>query len=127
MSKIFTVTTQKKTLSDVLISEAHPDTSKANKPFAAGAIYLLGEVLAIKDGKCCKFVPGANDATGVPRAVARQDVDALEGDAHGMVCMRNTALLSSGLVWPAAITAPQQVAAVWALEDVYGLVIKAAE
>jgi hypothetical protein len=127
MSKLFTVATQKKTLSDVLISEAHPDTSKANKPFAAGAIYLLGEVLAITDGKCCKFVPGANDATGVPRAVARQDVDASAGDTQGMVCMRNTALRAPGIVWPAGITAPQQTAAVWALEDVYGLVIKAAE
>ena len=127
MDRKYTVATQKKTLSDVLISEAHPDTSKANKTFAAGAAYLLGEVLAINNGKCCKFVPGANDATGKPRAVARQDVDASAGDAQGMVCMRNTALLSSGLVWPAAITAPQQVAAVWALEDVYGLVIKAAE
>ena len=58
-----------KPLSDLLLAEVHPGWSNATAPFAAGAVYPQGTVLALVSGKYQALDPASTVVAKKSRAV----------------------------------------------------------
>ena len=77
-----------KPLSDLLLAEVHPGWSKDTAPFAAGAVYPQGTVLALVSGKYQALDPAGTGDAKKSRAVAAETVDATAGDKPGELSRR---------------------------------------
>ena len=112
-----------KPLSDLLLAEVHPGWSKDTAPFAAGAVYPQGTVLALVSGKYQALDPAGTGDAKKSRAVAAETVDATAGDKPGVVIARGAVVEASSLVWPAGSTDAQKATATTELEA-RGIVVR---
>lgn len=106
-------------LGDLLKFEAPNLYSREAATVAAGQNLALGTVVgfATATGKAHVLDPAATDGSEVAAAVLMADCDATLADQTDAVLIRRHAIVArSALVWPAEITAPQQVAAEAQLE-----------
>lgn len=112
-------------LTDLLLTEVCPGWTKSTVTYQAGAVLMLGMVLAKVAGK---FLPldlaGAGDEK-VAAAVAADLVDATAGDKKGPAICRGAVLDLNYLVWPAGITDVQKATAIAEL-DARTIVVRSA-
>ena len=93
-----------KQLGDLLLVEVSPGWTKQKGLLLLGAVYALGTVLALVDGKYQALDPVGEGAAEKAVAVLGEAVDATAADTSGVVIARGAVVDSAELLWPAGIT-----------------------
>jgi len=103
-------------LSDLLLVEVKTGWTKQRVTYAAGHPIRAGLVLANVGGKFVPLDVAASDGSEKARAVAAETVDATLAEVKGVAILRGAVVDAAALLWPAAMTGPQQAAAIEQLE-----------
>ena len=114
-----------KQLGDLLLVEVSPGWTKQKGLLLLGAVYALGTVLALVDGKYQALDPVGEGAAEKAVAVLGEAVDATDADAPGVVIARGAVVDSAELLWPAGITDAEKSIALGEL-NALGIVARAA-
>ncbi|MBK3440792.1 head decoration protein [Pseudomonas lactis] len=114
-----------KQLGDLLLVEVAPGWTKQKGLLLLGAVYALGTVLALVDGKYQALDPVGEGAAEKAVAVLGEAVDATAADTSGVVIARGAVVDSAELLWPAGITDAEKAIALDQL-NALGIVAHAA-
>lgn len=114
-----------KQLGDLLLVEVTPGWTKQKGLLLLGAVYALGTVLALVDGKYQALDPVGEGAAEKAVAVLGEAVDATAADTSGVVIARGAVVDSAELLWPAGITDAEKAIALDQL-NALGIVAHAA-
>lgn len=114
-----------KQLGDLLLVEVSPGWTKQKGLLLLGAVYALGTVLALVDGKYQALDPVGEGAAEKAVAVLGEAVDATAADTSGVVIARGAVVDSAELLWPAGITDAEKAIALDQL-NALGIVAHAA-
>ena len=114
-----------KQLGDLLLVEVTPGWTKQKGLLLLGAVYALGTVLALVDGKYQALDPVGEGAAEKAVAVLGENVDASAADTSGVVIARGAVVDSAELLWPAGITDAEKAIALDQL-NALGIVAHAA-
>ncbi|WEK04557.1 MAG: head decoration protein [Candidatus Devosia phytovorans] len=108
-----------KTDADVVKDEGKNRFSRDDDTLASGSgKVIVGTVLGMvaATGKFKPLAPAANDGTQTAAAIILENADATGTDVTVVNLKRRAQVVLQALIWPAGITAPQQAAALAALE-----------
>jgi len=114
-----------KQLGDLLLVEVSPGWTKQKGLLLLGAVYAIGTVLALVDGKYQALDPVGEGAAEKAVAVLGEAVDATAADTSGVVIARGAVVDSAELLWPAGITDAEKAIALDQL-NALGIVAPAA-
>ena len=114
-----------KQLGDLLLVEVSPGWTKQKGLLLLGAVYAIGTVLALVDGKYQALDPVGEGAAEKAVAVLGEAVDATAADTSGVVIARGAVVDSAELLWPAGITDAEKAIALDQL-NALGIVAHAA-
>jgi Bacteriophage lambda head decoration protein D len=98
---------------EFVVSEGNGTISRETITVLAGETLQAGAVLGkiTASGKYKELDPAAVDGSEAAAGILYDAVDASAADAEGVAIVRLAEVNAAELVWPAAITAPQQATA----------------